>query len=109
MGSETKEVSLVLKGSVSALLSDEERKGIRIVKIIPEKIYAPVEKGDRVGFIRIYTDDFLLGEADICAKNEAQEKTVRISAEKLTDRWFFKDEEWIKCLLGFRNILRMLE
>ena len=59
----------------------------RLIKILPESIKAPVKSGQRVGFIRIYTDDFLLGEADVVAVEDAERKTVVKKMTELLEIW----------------------
>lgn len=87
LGSETKNIELKTVGGIAAVLNDEEKNRVEKIIILPEKINAPVREGQRVGFIRLYLDDFLLGETDIIAMTSAEEKTFKASAEKLLRKW----------------------
>ena len=96
LNSDKKAVKTAVNGEVKALLSDEERNNLEIVSVMPESISAPVKAGQAVGFIRVYTDGFLIGECDILSAESAESKTVKKSMEKLMDKWF-KYEGLGKC------------
>ncbi|MBQ2752823.1 MAG: D-alanyl-D-alanine carboxypeptidase [Firmicutes bacterium] len=87
LNSDMKQISTEADGKINALLTEEEYDNIKIIKILPESIKAPVKSGQRVGFIRIYTDDFLLGEADIVAVEDAERKTVVKKMTELLETW----------------------
>ena len=87
LNSETKQISTEADGNINALLTEEEYDKIKIIKVLPDTIKAPVKAGQRVGFIRIYTDGFLLGEADIVAVDNAERKTVAKKMTELLNNW----------------------
>ena len=87
LNSETKQISTEADGNINALLTEEEYDNIKIIKVLPDTIKAPVKAGQRVGFIRIYTDGFLLGEADIVAVDNAERKTVAKKMTELLNNW----------------------
>lgn len=96
-GSDKKSVKTVTDGEIQALLSENERERIEIISVMPESICAPVKTGQRLGFIRVYIDGFLLGESDITAAENAESKSMITSMKKLIDNWFiYKGLE--KCL-----------
>ena len=96
LNSDKKAVKTAVNGEINALLSEEERNNLEIVSVMPESISAPVKVGQAVGFIRVYTDGFLIGECDILSAESAESKTVKKSMEKLMDKWF-KYEGLEKC------------
>lgn len=57
---------VVPKGAVSSILS---------VCVMPDQVYAPVQKDDKVGEIQFYRKDKYLFSVDILAKESAAEKT----------------------------------
>jgi len=87
LNSEIKEIDTEVRGSIKALLTKEEYENIKMITVLPDIINAPVYAGDRVGFIRIYTDGFLLGEADIIAKDSAGRKTIKKTMTELLNIW----------------------
>jgi len=87
LNSGTKSIRTEADGKVYALLTEEEADNIKIIKVLPKSIEAPVKVGQKVGFIRIYTDDFLLGEADILALDEAERKNIIRIMTQLLETW----------------------
>ena len=85
--SDSKEIKLEVEGNISALLTEEEKESLKMITILPEAIKAPVKKGQRVGFIRIYIDDFLLGEADIKTTEAAEGKAFVKTMNELMKNW----------------------
>ncbi len=88
LGSETNSVKAAVDGEISALLNEKEINELKKIVILPDSLKAPVMTGQRIGFIRIYIDDFLLGEAGIKAIEGAEKKTFKNMMIKLMDNWF---------------------
>ncbi len=87
LNSETKKIGLETEKEITAVLSADEKESLKIIKVVPQNVKAPIEKGDRVGFLRIYIDDFLLGETDVVAKDMAERKSFYKSAQRLMVNW----------------------
>lgn len=61
VGGATGSVPLTIDGNTEVALLDEESRQIRFETHIPAFVYAPVEKGTKVGEVRVYLEDTPLG------------------------------------------------
>lgn len=67
-----KEVEIIYKEDKSFLVEKGKENEISTKIILPEKIVAPVRKGQKVGTLKIYQNDVEIGEVDLLAKQEVR-------------------------------------
>ncbi|KPU28119.1 D-alanyl-D-alanine carboxypeptidase [Caloranaerobacter sp. TR13] len=78
----SKKVPIITNKELIIPLKDNEIKNIRINIELPEKIYAPIEKNQNIGKIRVYLNGELFAVNDLVAKYKVNEKSILI---KLTE------------------------
>lgn len=69
-------VDVVTEQEYTLALNKLEQKQVKTKVMIPNSLDAPVEKGQRVGSIKIYLKDELINEIPIIAKESVRKKTV---------------------------------
>ncbi|MGB9839915.1 D-alanyl-D-alanine carboxypeptidase family protein [Thermovenabulum sp.] len=67
-----KEVEIIYKEDKSFLVEKGKENEISTKIILPEKIVAPVRKGQKVGTLKIYQNDVEIGEVDLLAKQDVR-------------------------------------
>ncbi|KYO65797.1 D-alanyl-D-alanine carboxypeptidase family protein [Thermovenabulum gondwanense] len=67
-----KEVEIIYKEDKSFLVEKGKENEISTKIILPEKIVAPVRKGQKIGTLKIYQNDVEIGEVDLLAKQEVR-------------------------------------
>lgn len=60
-------VPLYADGNFGVLMKKSEKANVSQIINLPESVKAPVNKGDKIGEIEIYSGDNLIGTIDICA------------------------------------------
>ena len=77
-------VDVITKNSFYYPLTEGEMKSLRYTKILPEELNAPVNKGDIVGELRIYSvDGELFGQVPLVASDDAKKRDVKSSSRLL--------------------------
>lgn len=71
-----KEVTLSLDGVPSLLTEKEKISSMRSETTLPEKIKAPVEKGQRLGVMKVFSDNEVLSEIPIVADETVKKLSV---------------------------------
>lgn len=77
-----KKVPIITNKELIIPMKDNEIENIKINIELPEKIYAPIEKNQKIGKIRVYLNGELFVVNDLVAKYSVKEKSIII---KLTE------------------------
>ncbi len=81
-------VSLCYEDSLRAMLRSDERNSLRYEISLPDTLEAPVEKGQSVGEVKIYTDGGeLVGQSKIIAEENVLRHDFKTSLKKIIDGW----------------------
>jgi len=77
----------ILAEGYMALFSAEEAESLRMEENLPEKVEAPVEKGEKLGTATLYLENETITEIDLLAKDDAPMFTLAERLQRLAENW----------------------
>lgn len=86
----TSEVEGVTQGSLSKLLTKEEKERIVTKCVYQSPLYAPIAKGEIIGSMQVFLDDEMIGSVPIVAKEDVLAYDFSHCLEKVVHQWITK-------------------
>ncbi len=87
INSPTERMETVLAEGYEALFSDEEIENLRLEAVLPEKVEAPVEEGEKLGVAILFLGDEKLTKIDLLARSAAYPFTLEERLQRLAENW----------------------
>lgn len=85
--SPVKYVPAVLKKGYTALFCDEELQRIEVKVFQKEKLEAPLQAGEKLGYIEILLDDAVLDKIELIATKDANKYTLNEMLHEMSKQW----------------------